>query len=426
MQRKTNLFYTNTQDSNFLTFSNFTEALTGNFLSTDWKVYPSRFMCISMPALLENEWKELFIKNYLAGYYENKLAFLRDYYTKEMSGNQTSTYDIEANINSLTWLIKTIDKFKETNGYNNGELIPSFDYKITFIGDVTEFDYKGSYTDIICIIDSSDGYKNGKIQNYEITVTDGDNVFPYNENKEYLYGWTENELSNEYKQVNPKFDIENETETKYIYQNGELTSIDTDDTSIKFNIIIPLFDIMDIDYRTNFDDTGKIEEDGIVYTADMMIYDHILENTKEGRSVNNPLGIWFCDKEIELEKDPNSNYAPSWSLVISSQFKPFPYSSEYKNNDITQKDNQQAFATYAKILSQQASILTNITTLNARIQKLETDIAKFDNLTNNETLQQVLELSNLTNELNSKLNNLDNIIDEKVAAKVNELKLKWK
>ena len=62
MQRKTNLFYTQNQDSNFLTFSNFTEALTGNFLSTDWKVYPSRFLCLYIPTLVDEQSKQDFIK----------------------------------------------------------------------------------------------------------------------------------------------------------------------------------------------------------------------------------------------------------------------------------------------------------------------------------------------------------------------------
>ena len=45
--RKTNLFYTSGVDSKFLTFSNYTESLTGNFISTDTKIFPSKFLCIS-------------------------------------------------------------------------------------------------------------------------------------------------------------------------------------------------------------------------------------------------------------------------------------------------------------------------------------------------------------------------------------------
>ena len=442
MQRKTNLFYITGNDSNFLTFSNFTESLTGNFLATDWKVYPSRFMCVYMPALLDETLKENFIKNYLVGYYENKLAFLRDYYTEKnktaMSGDINQhyidgsdvniTYDLEADINSLSWLFETLEKFKSDNS------IEDEDYKITFIGDVTEFDFKGSYTDIICIIDSGDGYnENNKIKNYKITLPENysneETLLPYTSEK--LYGWTSDELeaSSDYSNVLPKFDTD---DNKYdLNQKYQIDTKVTEDNSIKFNLIIPLFDIMDVNYVTNFDETGKIEDiddkgNLIVYTADRMIYDHILQNTKEGRSVNNPLGIWFSDKLIELEKDLSSKYSPSWSLVISTQFKPMPYSTKYDNNDITARDNQQAFFTYAKILSQQSTIINSISSLTARVQALENTVKKFDSLSNNETLQQVLELTELTNELKDKLNNLDNIIEEKVAARINELKLKWK
>ena len=52
MDRKTNLFYNAlSKDSNFLTFSNYTESLTGNFLSTDTKLFPSTFLCLKIPRL---------------------------------------------------------------------------------------------------------------------------------------------------------------------------------------------------------------------------------------------------------------------------------------------------------------------------------------------------------------------------------------
>ena len=48
MKRKTNLFYTNGPDSKFITFSNYTESLTGNFLSTDTKLFPDKFLCLKI------------------------------------------------------------------------------------------------------------------------------------------------------------------------------------------------------------------------------------------------------------------------------------------------------------------------------------------------------------------------------------------
>ena len=51
MKRKTNLFYLNGPDSKFITFSNYTEALTGNFLSTDTKLFPSRAGAVAEVAI---------------------------------------------------------------------------------------------------------------------------------------------------------------------------------------------------------------------------------------------------------------------------------------------------------------------------------------------------------------------------------------
>ena len=74
MNRKTNIFYLNGNDSKFLTFNNYADSLTGDILATDWKLYPSRFLCIK----IDNLNKADLIKNYLGAYYENKLDFLRD------------------------------------------------------------------------------------------------------------------------------------------------------------------------------------------------------------------------------------------------------------------------------------------------------------------------------------------------------------
>ena len=51
MKRKTNLFYTSGPDSKFITFSNYTESLTGNFLSTDTKLFPDKFLCLKISNL---------------------------------------------------------------------------------------------------------------------------------------------------------------------------------------------------------------------------------------------------------------------------------------------------------------------------------------------------------------------------------------
>lgn len=436
MQRKTNLFYTQNQDSNFLTFSNFTEALTGNFLSTDWKVYPSRFLCLYIPTLVDEQSKQDFIKNYLVAYYENKLAFLRDYYTKQLNNsNNVKEFDIEGDINALAWLFETINKYCEDN---------STEYEINFIGEVTEFDYKGTYTDSICIIDASEGYKEGtnQLKTYTIDVDSKVNILYSDDNenvldKSILYNWTAPELANtDYENLDVKLD-NNDDNTYSIYSEYELTTDVTDRTNLRFNVIIPLFDITNIYATSNFNSVEEsfskeenLEYKNYVYneSTDTLEKVNIDYSSKELRSINNPMGIWFSDELIELKRDKESKYAPSWSITISSQFKPFPYSGQYLNNDITLTDNQQAFQTYAQILARQSTLNYELSNISSRLTKLEQTVARLNNLSTQSINEKLLEYDTVINELKSWINiynNLDTIVEEKVNSVLAD-KLKWK
>ena len=436
MQRKTNLFYTQNQDSNFLTFSNFTEALTGNFLSTDWKVYPSRFLCLYIPTLIDEQSKQDFIKNYLVAYYENKLAFLRDYYTKQLNNsNNVKEFDIEGDINALAWLFETINKYCEDN---------NTEYEINFIGEVTEFDYKGTYTDSICIIDASEGYKEGtnQLKTYTIDVDSKVNILYSDDNenvldKSILYNWTASELANtDYENLNVKLD-NNDDNTYSIYSEYELTTDVTDRTNLRFNVIIPLFDITNIYATSNFNSVEEsfskeenLEYKNYVYneSADTLEKVNIDYSSKELRSINNPMGIWFSDELIELKRDKESKYAPSWSITISSQFKPFPYSGQYLNNDINPTDNQQAFQTYAQILARQSTLNYELSNISSRLTKLEQTVARLNNLSTQSINEKLLEYDTVINELKNWINiynNLDTIVEEKVNSVLTD-KLKWK
>ena len=436
MQRKTNLFYTQNQDSNFLTFSNFTEALTGNFLSTDWKVYPSRFLCLYIPTLVDEQSKQDFIKNYLVAYYENKLAFLRDYYTKQLNNsNNVKEFDIEGDTNALAWLFETINKYCKDN---------STEYEINFIGEVTEFDYKGTYTDSICIIDASEGYKEGtnQLKTYNINVDSKVNILYSDDNenvldKSILYNWTTSELANtDYENLNVKLD-NNDDNTYSIYSEYELTTDVTDRTNLRFNVIIPLFDITNIYAASNFNSVEEsfskeenLEYKNYVYnestnTLEKVSIDY---SSKELRSINNPMGIWFSDEVIELKRDKESKYAPSWSITISSQFKPFPYSGQYLNNDITSTDNQQAFQTYAQILARQSTLNYELSNISSRLTKLEQTVSRLNNLSTQSINEKLLEYDTVIKELKNWINiynNLDTIVEEKVNSVLTD-KLKWK
>ena len=194
MKRKTNLFYTTGPDSKFITFSNYTESLTGNFLSTDTKIFPSRFIALYIKGLNKNT-KASLIK-YLADYYESKLAVLRDHFDYNKS-------DIEKRVPPLNYLLEALLRIKEINenevvythsiaaNKNNDDnetsnLIYDSDViKFKYISDITEQDYNGTFTDTICNIDLR---KFAYISSIELTDDFNDNVVQFDK-PAYLYGW---------------------------------------------------------------------------------------------------------------------------------------------------------------------------------------------------------------------------------------------
>ena len=194
MKRKTNLFYTTGPDSKFITFSNYTESLTGNFLSTDTKIFPSRFIALYIKGLNKNT-KAALIK-YLADYYESKLAVLRDHFDYNKS-------DIEKRVPPLNYLLEALLRTKEINenevvathsiaaNKNNDDnetsnlISDSEVIKFKYISDITEQDYNGTFTDTICNIDLR---KFAYISSIELTDDFNDNVVQFDK-PVTLYGW---------------------------------------------------------------------------------------------------------------------------------------------------------------------------------------------------------------------------------------------
>lgn len=319
MKRKTNLFYSSGEDSKFLTFSNYTEALTGNFLSTNTKLFPSAFICVNIPKLNSDTEKGTFVKDYLISYYENKLATLRD--------NLTNIDDLYP----LSYLIDTIKKYDA-------------DFKITYYGNITEQDYQGTFTDIICTIDSSFA---------EICTISSinDNVSNNVIADETLRGWTEDGIfiGPEDYDLMPKF--EDDVNQQYDSVNKNLLSKTKSTENIEFNVVIPLFNMVSTDGETEYyDDSVEISD----------THNH-----------NVPLGIWFADSQITV--NTNSKYGQSWSLVIGSQFKPLP-TSQKSYSDISKTSNADAYATFAQVLTRQNELLDSFYSINTDIKELENKV----------------------------------------------------
>lgn len=371
--RKTNLFYTTGSDSKFLTFSNYTESLTGNFISTNTKLYPSMFLCLKIDKLDEDGTKKIseeakkdFINNYLIAYYENKLACLRDdiIYNNENPENW---------ISPLSYLLKTIEDYD-----------PNF--TIPYVGDITEQDFNGTYTDIICIVDVSK-FKSGNVVNDKSDVEDTKVLRiseEYKDNKSWdiniLHGWSEKELKSWFNNQNvsvptPRYDKD---DCEYDYYEGNpyalATMLNGENHDVEFNVIIPLFDVVDFNYNTNETILSKDIPDKI----------DLRSSSKYGDSYRKyvPLGIWFADTNVTLTRDKNTGFSQSWSLVITSQFKPFPYAKMQPNN-VNDLSMSNAFPTFAMILSRQNDVLDQFEKMQSLVIEQNKRIATLEAKVNN-------------------------------------------
>ena len=331
MKRKTNLFYNSGPDSKFLTFSNYTEALTGNFLSTNTKLFPSTFLCLNIPSL-NKENKQAFINNSLIKYYENKLANLRDKVKNEDE------------VFPLSYLIEAIMKFDSNTS-------------ISYIGNITEQDYLGSYTDTICIIDTQ--YLQSAI------ITPIDNEEPdFREADSTLYGWYDTIDDNDvytgpslYADFIPTFDNESTQYQLTPNYNIEYNIPETVPSNIVFNVVIPLFTFVNINEGIDINN-----QDESILTSNF--------------KTNVPLGIWFADDNINLKVD--KTYGQSWSLAIGSQFKPLPTSPEVRS-DVYKDPNTDAFKTFAQILVRQNELLDTLEKQNVIIYNLTERLAEVEN-----------------------------------------------
>ena len=432
--RKTNLLYSTYigEENSFLTFSNYTEAMTGNHLSVNTKMFPSTFLCAYINVTPDNI--SSFI-NTIVGKYENKLAFLRDTFTKD------SNISAEDNIYPLEYLINTLKDFDN-------------EFSINYVGQVTEQDYNGTFCDTMCIISTEDNGGNATLSD----VTGAKKIVKtvdYNNSYTYLYGWSSYDATNGsyiyngpsiYGNVTPLFDKlsdnndnnenneNNSYNNSYIYVSsyGHDKLIFTPDTkakSIEFNCIIPLFDIVNVDPKSN---ESNITEPSNTEPSDTKPSD--TEPTKQLNSIevdltsstcNVPMGIWFSQgfNKITLQRDETSGFWPSWSLVLSSQFKPFP-KSPHLQSDTQNVSSTDAFGTFAQILVEQARLTDEHTDIAVNVQALSNRISNVESKINNISTNMSLDaLQNKIDQIDTKLASLTESLE-----KVNSLisSITWK
>ena len=89
---------------------------------------------------------------------------------------------------------------------------------------------------------------------------------------------------------------------------------------------------------------------------------------------------------IILRKDVNTGFAQTWSLVISSQFKPFPY-AKMQVNQTNDMSNSNAFPTFAMVLSKQNEILEKFNYLESIILSQQEQISNIQAQIKNTVLE---------------------------------------
>lgn len=415
--RKTNLLYSTYigEENSFLTFSNYTEAMTGNHLSVNTKMFPSTFLCAYINVSEENIGSFI---NTIVGKYENKLAFLRDTFTKD------SNISAEDNIYPLEYLINTLKDFDN-------------EFSINYVGQVTEQDYNGTFCDTMCIISTEDN--GGKaIPN---PVNGVKKTVDYNNNSTYLYGWSSYDATSSsyiyngpsiYKDVKPLFDNDKNNSYMYVssYEHDKLIfTPDTKAKSIEFNCIIPLFDIVNVDHKSNESNITESSDTELPDTespdAEQSKPSNTLEVDLTSSTCNVPMGIWFSQKfkKITLQRDETSGFWPSWSLVLSSQFKPFP-KSPHLQSDTQNVSSTDAFGTFAQILVEQARLTDEHTDIAVNVQALSNRISDVESKINNISTNMSLDaLQNKIDQIDTKLASLTESLE-----KVNSLisSITWK
>ena len=198
----------------------------------------------------------------------------------------------------------------------------------------------------------------------------------------------------------------------------------SNDEEMEFNCIIPLYDIVDINYKSNFNTIERI----ISVNGEGEI-DLTPSVTNKMYCTNVPLGMWFytdgdahkdgttSTTSMKLYLDTESGFSQSWSLTIASQFKPFPYSSKMPS-ELTTNSNTNAYATFAQVLASQSAMIDNfnkltrtIAYMNDHIRNMESQLANLGTSYNIDNIHR--EFNNFEINMNNKFNVLkDDVISQ--------------
>lgn len=375
---------THEKTSFFLPLSNYTDALTGNHLSVNAKLFPSAFICFYIKDYDVSVNNSADINNFvkkITQFYENKTAFLKDCVNCGYGDIKNK------DISPLPMLVHYLK-----------EKCSDIDFEITYVGNITEQDYDGTYADMMCTIEAgTDTYKYD-LDSDSVINSDKYTFLEYITNANNLYGWSYKNSDDEYvyngpasyKNVAPEFDKVEDGKNYYYINDSDVYNGITCDKSeenkpnqVKFNFVVPLFSVYLDDYTTerpvteNFvHEDGDLRDDNKYWVLNFGDFNN-KEYNPSGRTLYNtlvPYGIWWSGyKPVTLDRSNNEN--PSWTLVLSSQFKPFPYSQKYDPTDSKNSSSDKSVHnSFAEILARQNNAIDKIMEQDKTISELRKEI----------------------------------------------------
>ena len=319
-------------------------------------------------------------------------------------------------------------------------LIPNFEndsiIQLKYISDITEQNYNGTFTDTICIVDLDDYHYPviEKISSNIFSDTTADDMVlsvdtpKYNDSEQNcVYGW-ENGIIDLYKGYSTIFDGGNIEKGQYrITSYIKKLNIEGNDNkadSIEFNCIIPLFDLVNTDTTTSFTTIKETTEINLLFD----------NNDKDENSIyklynlNVPLGMWIYtngeDNLIKLYRDKETGFSQSWSLTISTQFKPFPYSKSMPNEIYTNSETA-AYMTFAQVLANQNKMIEKFEHISYQFLYFDKKIADLESKINNVgTLYNIDRLHKEFIDLTNDINYSNEQFKQEVLSYINNLR--WK
>lgn len=340
--------------------------------------------------------REAFIK-YLVEYYENKLATLRD--DKTLNGK----------VYPMSYLMDAIRcaKFSKYNADINGytchydnSVDKNTNPVINYVGRVANYDKQdGNFADFIMTIDNGD--------TFEWTLNETNEEFDYktihvDDDNDKLHGWGGYDVE-ELNKYTPQYDNQ-DTNDYYQTQLYSSLSIIRDDTNnnkigdLKFNVVIPLYQIR-----------NKI---------DMIIGDVFNWNDSYGEVVV-PYGMWICPQEYSVNLQSDGKIRPSWSLMVSTQFKPFPYSNPSNNGETNKStDSTASYMSFAAVLKNYTVLMDKFNQMNASMIQLSNDFYNIINIINNkyhittEDYNKQSQIDKLQQEIERLKNTVDGLTSE--------------